>query len=346
MKKLFTTKLSDGKETDVYMSESVDDLKKRLEEIGSYIIVADKNTIGYSPFPDKTIVLESGEEYKTLESIEKIIDFAMENNMARDGYFVAIGGGVICDMTALAASLYMRGCHLILFPTTLLCMVDATLGGKSAVDYRKTKNLIGTFYPADEVVISTETLSSLSKEEFMSGMGEVVKHALLADSNDLYDELISKKENILKRDRKALERLVELSLEVKKSYIERDPKEEKGIRSSLNFGHTFAHALESITDYKVSHGEAVVWGMEKALTAGLLLGITREDFYLWAINLISIYPFKCSYKFNKKDYKAFLTATKNDKKKKDGVTRFVLLSERGEPVLRALDDNQVLALIV
>ncbi len=346
MQKLFTTKLSDDKETAVYTTEGVDDLKTRLEEIESYIIVTDTNTLKYSPCPGRTIVLESGEEYKRLESIEKIIDFALENNAARDGYFVAIGGGVVCDMTSLAASLYMRGCHLILYPTTLLCMVDATLGGKSAVDYRKTKNLIGSFYPADEVIISIETLSSLPEEEFMSGMGEVVKHALLADNNDLYDELISKKESILNRDRKELEKMVELSLLVKKSYIERDPKEEKGIRSALNFGHTFGHALESITDYRVSHGEAVVWGMEKALTAGLLLGITREDFYLWAINLISIYPFKCNYKVNKKDYEAFLTATKKDKKKKGGVTRFVLLSERGEPVLRALDDNQVLALLV
>lgn len=346
MKKLFSTKLSEDKLTALYMTDSSDDLKKRLEEIESYIIVADTNTFCYSPSPEKTVVIESGEEYKTKESVERIIDFAFDNGLARDSFFVALGGGVICDMTALSSSLYMRGCHLMLYPTTLLCMVDATLGGKSAIDYRKTKNLIGSFYPADEVIINVDTLSSLGEDEFMSGMGEVVKHALLSDNNSLYDELISNKENILKRDKKALERMIELSLLVKKSYIERDPKEEKGIRSALNFGHTFAHALESITDYSISHGEAVVWGMEKALTAGLLLGITREEFYLWAINLISIYPFKCNYKVHKSDYETFLALTKKDKKKKGGVTRFVLLSERGEPVLRALDDNQVLALLV
>lgn len=346
MRKLFSSCLAGGKETAVYITESINDLKERLSSLSSYIIVVDGNSSRYSPDMSKTLVLESGEENKTMESVEKIISFALDNSLSRSSTFVALGGGVVCDMTALAASLYMRGAHLILYPTTLLCMVDATLGGKTAVDFRETKNIIGSFYPSDEVIIAPETLQSLSERDFLSGMGEVVKHAFLSHDNNLYDALINNREGILKRDKDELEKIITLSLLVKKDYIERDPKEEKGIRSALNFGHTFAHALESVTNYSISHGEAVVWGMEKALTSGLLLNITKEDFYLWAVNLISLYPFKTNIKVKKEDYHAFLEATKRDKKKVDGKTRFVFLSERVEFVLRPLEDDQILAMLI
>ncbi len=346
MRKLFDTTLGDGKVTELFVTSSPALLKERIEKLGSFIIVTDENTLQYSPFPERTLVLESGEEHKRMESLERILSFALSSSLGRDSSFIALGGGVVCDMTALAASLYMRGCRLILLPTTLLCMVDATLGGKTAIDYMGTKNLIGTFYPADEVIIPTYSLKTLPESQFMSGMGEVVKHALLSPDNDLYDFLIENRDRILAKDSATTERLLELSLLVKKDYIERDPKETKGIRSTLNFGHTFGHALESVTNYTVSHGLAVVWGMKKALTAGLLLGLTPQDFYLWSVNLIASFPFECSFKVDRKDYTAFLEATKKDKKKKSGRTNFVLLRERGEAVLRVLEDDQILALLV
>ncbi len=346
MRKLFDTTLGDGKVTELFVTSSPALLKERIEKLGSFIIVTDENTLQYSPFPERTLVLESGEEHKRMESLERILSFALSSSLGRDSSFIALGGGVVCDMTALAASLYMRGCRLILLPTTLLCMVDATLGGKTAIDYMGTKNLIGTFYPADEVIIPTYSLKTLPESQFMSGMGEVVKHALLSPDNDLYDFLIENRDRILAKDSATTERLLELSLLVKKDYIERDPKETKGIRSTLNFGHTFGHALESVTNYTVSHGLAVVWGMKKALTAGLLLGLTPQDFYLWSVNLIASFPFECSFKVDRKDYTAFLEATKKDKKKKGGRTNFVLLRERGEAVLRVLEDDQILALLV
>ncbi len=346
MRKLFDTTLGDGKVTELFVTSSPALLKERIEKLGSFIIVTDENTLQYSPFPGRTLVLESGEEHKRMESLERILSFALSSSLGRDSSFIALGGGVVCDMTALAASLYMRGCRLILLPTTLLCMVDATLGGKTAIDYMGTKNLIGTFYPADEVIIPTYSLKTLPESQFMSGMGEVVKHALLSPDNDLYDFLIENRDRILAKDSATTERLLELSLLVKKDYIERDPKETKGIRSTLNFGHTFGHALESVTNYTVSHGLAVVWGMKKALTAGLLLGLTPQDFYLWSVNLIASFPFECSFKVDRKDYTTFLEATKKDKKKKGGRTNFVLLRERGEAVLRVLEDDQILVLLV
>ncbi len=346
MRKLFDTTLSDGIVTSLYATSSPAKLKEHIGKLNSFIIVADENTLPYSPFPERTLVLESGEENKNRESLERIFTYALESGLGRDSFFVALGGGVVCDMTALAASLYMRGARLILCPSTLLCMVDATLGGKTAVDYMGTKNLIGSFYPADEVIVPAYTLSTLPESQFMSGMGEVVKHALLSSNNDLYDFLMDNREKILDKDSAALERMLELSLLVKKEYIERDPKETKGIRSILNFGHTFGHALESVTNYSVSHGLAVVWGMKKALTAGLLLGITPQDFYLWSVNLIASFPFDSSFRVDRKEYTAFLEATKKDKKKKGGRTNFVLLKERGEVVLRPLEDDQILALLV
>ena len=346
MRKLFDSSLKGGKVTEVYVTTEKSELEERLASLSSFIIVSDENTSIYSPFPEKTLVLESGECNKTPENLLRIISYALSLGLGRDSTFVAIGGGVVCDMTALASSLYMRGAGLILCPTTLLCMVDATLGGKTAVDWENTKNLIGTFYPASEVIIPVYTLSTLPESEYMSGMGEVVKHALLSENNDLYDLLMNEKEKILARDEETVIRLLELSLLVKKSYIERDSEETKGIRSFLNFGHTFGHALESVTDYSVAHGEAVVWGMKKALTAGLLLGLTPQDFYLWAVNLISSYPFENIPKIKKADYERFLNAVKKDKKKSGGRTRFVFLTERGEPVMKTLEDEQILALII
>ena len=257
-----------------------------------------------------------------------------------------ISGGVVCDMTALASALFMRGARLVLCPTTLLSMVDASLGGKAAIDFMNTKNTVGAFYPAEDVILSFPVLSTLSDKEFMCGMGEVVKHAFLSEDDALYKFLFSNRDKILERDEHVLDKMVELSLRVKKSYIERDPMEKKGIRSALNFGHTFGHALESITDYSISHGEAVVWGMKKALTSGLWQGITPPEFYLWCIDLISQFPFLDEYTVQKKDYERFVEATKKDKKKSGGVTKFVFLKGLGEPVLSPLSDDQVAAMIV
>lgn len=347
MEKKIDAILADGFVSSVYFAEDMDDMKETiLSSEKSFIVVTDENTLCYSPSPEKTVVLESGEEHKDWKGIEMILSKALELGLGRDSIFVAIGGGVVCDMTALASSLFMRGAHLILCPTTLLAMVDASLGGKAAIDFRGTKNTVGAFHPAEKVIISLDTLLTLPEKEYMCGMGEVVKHAFLSEDDALYKFLFSSRDAILSRDKKTMEKMVELSLLVKKSYIERDPTETKGIRSALNLGHTFGHALESITEYGISHGEAVVWGMKKALTSGLWQGITPPDFYLWCIDLISQFPFLDEYKVEKKDYEAFVEATKKDKKKSGGVTKFVFLKGLGDPVLSPLTDDQIAAMIV
>ncbi|MCI7605201.1 MAG: 3-dehydroquinate synthase [Spirochaetales bacterium] len=347
MEKRIEVTLQNNVKSNVWFTVSNEEMSEKILSLSpSYVIVTDEHTLCYSPDKERTVVLKSGEENKNWEGIEKILSFALSHSMARDGVFVAIGGGVVCDMTALAAALFMRGARLVLCPTTLLSMVDASLGGKAAIDFMNTKNTVGAFYPAEDVILSFPVLSSLNDKEFMCGMGEVVKHAFLSEDDTLYKFLFSNKDKILERDNETLLKMVELSLLVKKSYIERDPMETKGIRSALNLGHTFGHALESITDYSISHGEAVVWGMKKALTSGLWQGITPPEFYLWCIDLISQFPFHDDYKVQKKDYERFIEATKKDKKKSGGTTKFVFLKGLGEPVLSPLSDDQIAAMIV
>ena len=195
---------------------------------------------------DAIVVLPPGETAKGWDSVQKILLAAKQYGMARDGRFIAFGGGVICDITAFAASIYMRGCSVSLIPTTLLAMVDASLGGKTAIDLFGAKNLVGTFYPADEVLLCSRTLASLPEKEYKNGLGEVLKHALLSPDMSLLEFLEEHQTAILARESSMVDRMIEISLDVKRSYIERDPKEQRGIRDALNLGHTFGHALESV----------------------------------------------------------------------------------------------------
>ena len=141
MEKRIEALLDNGFVSSVYFTGKTDEMKERILSLDKdYVVVTDENTFSYSPSPERTVVLESGEDHKNWESLERILSFALDRGMGRDGIFIALGGGVVCDMTALASALYMRGAGLMLCPTTLLAMVDATLGGKAAIDFRNTKN--------------------------------------------------------------------------------------------------------------------------------------------------------------------------------------------------------------
>jgi len=251
MKKLTTAVLDQGKTTDILLADDLKDLANHLGGYGRAVMwVFDTNTAKlFKQLPPAHVVLESGESSKHLSSLERILSTCLDEGLARDGRIIGFGGGVVCDLSAFAASVYMRGCRLTLVPTTLLAMVDAAVGGKTAVDFRGMKNMVGSFYPAGEVLICIDTLRTLSDKEFLNGLAEVIKHALLSQDEELYKFLLVKKNEILSREPKTLATLVELSLEVKKWYIEQDPTETKGIRQMLNLGHTFAHALESSSHF-------------------------------------------------------------------------------------------------
>lgn len=303
------------------------------------LIVSDEHVAPLIPTAcEHLCILHSGEEHKNFESIQRILSYALDAGLGRDCRFIGIGGGVICDMTAFAASIYMRGVPVSLIPTTLLSMVDASIGGKTGVDFQQVKNIAGTFYPARQVYICTEMLHSLSDREFRSGLAEIIKHAYLA-GGELLEMIREDRQSILDRDDDAiLEKLIIESLMVKKAYIEEDPQERSGIRARLNLGHSFGHALETIHDLSSwSHGEAVAWGMLRAAEAGELSNLCTADYVRGLREVLKAYGFDVDYRIPEDMLEAYVKAISSDKKKKDGEVRFVIQQGVGSTILTTLD---------
>ncbi len=294
------------------------------------------------------IVLEPGEAKKNLESIETILAAALGAGLGRDSLFVGFGGGVITDMAAFAASLYMRGAKLELVPTTLLAMVDAAIGGKTGVDFGNAKNCVGTFYPASAIHVSVSHLASLPEAEFRSGLAEVVKTALLF-APKLFQVMQERKDEILARDPGLLLEIVRRCVQAKARVVERDLRE-TGERAFLNLGHTFGHALESVAGFgTVSHGDAVAWGIARALDLGCRLGITDGEYRDEVLPLLESYGWCVAPvhpALSGRDASGeLLAAMKNDKKKKGGEIRFVLQREMNSTLLQTVSDGDVRAVL-
>ncbi|NQV18625.1 MAG: 3-dehydroquinate synthase [Armatimonadetes bacterium] len=204
---------------------------------------------------EASFFISASEENKSIKTIEHIYRFFRENNVNRSCIIIGIGGGITTDITAFAASTYKRGCRLILVPTTFLGMIDAAIGGKTAVNFEGIKNSIGTFYPAEKVFIIPKFLTKLPEKEIKNGLIECIKIALIRPSN-LYDILISKKGKITFE-------ILKMAIDLKLSICDKD-LEDKNERKHLNLGHTFAHILESISNYEISHGTAVSIGLRAA----------------------------------------------------------------------------------
>ncbi|MFN8387799.1 MAG: 3-dehydroquinate synthase [Anaerolineales bacterium] len=204
---------------------------------------------------EKSIVIPAGEEHKNLETVSRLWNAFLENGLDRKSTVIALGGGVIGDLTGFAASTYMRGIDWIAVPTTLLAMVDASVGGKTGFDLPEGKNLIGSFHPPKLVLADVSLLRTLSDRDLRSGMAEVVKHGIIADP-----ELFALCSNGMDWVKNNLEEIVKRAMAVKINIIEEDPYE-KGIRAALNLGHTVGHAVELVSGFELSHGEAVAIGM-------------------------------------------------------------------------------------
>jgi 3-dehydroquinate synthase len=312
-----------------------------LAEPGS-LAVCDRNVrrlhCGSAP---RAVVLPAGETAKVWGWAERILAAALKAGLGRDGRLVGVGGGVVCDLTAFAASLYMRGCRLTLIPTSLVAMVDAALGGKTAVNLGSAKNLAGTFYPAEELLIWIPALATLPPAELRCGLAEAIKTALLGDAA-LLELLRSRRADLLRGEPGALAQAVHRCLAVKGRIVENDLRESGG-RAVLNLGHTFAHALESATGFRrFRHGEAVAWGLGRALELGVLLGITDAGLAGELEALLRDYGFELG---NSRGLpaRALLEAMRADKKRRAGGLRFVLLREVGSPEVRAVEEEPVLA---
>ena len=214
---------------------------------------------------DNLLIISPGEPYKTIESALEIIKSAVDAGFTRNDTFVAIGGGVICDLTGFAASLFKRGASCIFVPTTLLCMVDAAIGGKTGCDFNNYKNMIGSFFPATSIYLFPKFINSLSDAHYRSGLAEALKTALLYDA-DMYALFKNESAKVLSRDYSTISSIICTCTKLKAHVVETDFTE-RGERMYLNYGHTFAHALESLAGFgNITHGDAVAWGIGRAVT--------------------------------------------------------------------------------
>lgn len=279
----------------------------------------DFQTIDIFSFP-------AGEEYKTLESIQEFYRFLIARHYDRNDCLLALGGGVAGDMTGFTAATYMRGIRFAELPTTLLAQVDASIGGKTGVDFEGYKNMVGAFHRPVCIYTNLSTLSTLPEEQFASGMGEVLKTAVMADE-DYYEWLLDHMDSIDQRDSGTLLEMVKRASEIKKEIVRRDP-EEKGERMLLNLGHTIGHAIEKYYDFKLLHGFCVTLGMIAAASISKKRELISTE-ELYEIRDMCV-AFGLPIYTDGLDSEKVLDYTKSDKKMKNGKIRFVLLSGIGK----------------
>ena len=201
---------------------------------------------------------EAGEKNKNLNTVQDVYEFLIKNKFDRKDMLVALGGGVVGDLTGFAAATYLRGIDFIQVPTSLLAQVDSSIGGKTGVDFRAYKNMVGAFHQPRLVYMNTSTLSSLNTRLFNSGFGEILKHGLIKDAS-YFQWLKDNIEKIAALDSGYLEEMIYRSCEIKRKVVENDPTE-KGERAQLNFGHTLGHAIEKLKNFSLMHGQCVALG--------------------------------------------------------------------------------------
>lgn len=285
----------------------------------------------FAPLTIQVLQLPDGEAYKTLASFEQACSFLLEHQFPRDGLLLALGGGVIGDMTGFVAACYQRGIEFVQIPTTLLSQVDSSVGGKTAVNHPLGKNMIGAFKQPLAVLIDTQMLSSLPSREFAAGMAEVIKYALLGDA-DFMQWLVQHQTEIQALKEPALSQMIRHCCQMKADIVARD-ETEQGDRALLNLGHTFGHAIEAWLGYgHWLHGEAVAVGMVMAARLSAARG------HLSAAELNAIEGLIASFGLPVRaptgmQIADFIPYMKTDKKVKDGQMRFILLQGTGRAVI-------------
>ena len=272
-------------------------------------------------------LMNEGEAAKNIRTAEMLCRSLVKSGADRRSLLVGVGGGVVGDVAGFAAAIYLRGIALVHVPTTVVAQVDSSIGGKTGVNLPEGKNLVGSFYPPRLVLTDPELLRTLPDREFRGGLAEVIKHAVIADAG-MFVMLEKDMERILRRDRSALGQLIPRNVEIKARVVSRDERE-SGLREILNFGHTFAHALESVTKYRrYQHGEAVAWGMIAAAFLGHELGLTRASDVSRIVALVRrIGPLPA---WPRVPAGILLNAMRSDKKTRGGVLRFVLSPRIGQ----------------
>lgn len=295
----------------LYLDEIINSLKSITVNVTAYV------------FP-------AGEENKTLDTVRGLYEHLILNHFERRDILVALGGGVVGDLTGYCAATYLRGISFIQIPTSLLSQVDSSIGGKTGVDFSSYKNMVGAFHQPSLVYSNVSTLRTLTRRQYVSGLGEIVKHGLIKDAS-YFRWLKENRELILSRDTSTMIEMIRISDEIKREVVEKDPFE-KGERAILNFGHTLGHSIEKLMDFTMLHGECVSTGM--VLAAKISYNrqyITREE-YEEIIEVLKGFelPVTVSGSISPED----ITRTaKSDKKMERGMVKFILLSGTGRAVI-------------
>jgi 3-dehydroquinate synthase len=340
------------KKYNIVISQSENDFFTALEKAvktNKFFVITDKNVekLHLKYFTDlqkrkgftvKTAVISAGEIGKSIKSLSFLYDKAFKDGIDRKGCAIAFGGGVVGDVAGFFAATYMRGINYIQVPTTLLAMTDSSVGGKTAVNIKGGKNVAGVFYQPDLVWINSTFLSTLTERHIKNGLAEIIKYAFTFDK-EFCGYLSNKLKNriILPKD---FDYIIYQSCSYKARVVEKDEKETTGLRAVLNFGHTFAHALETATKYKkFLHGEAVAIGMLFAIKLSLELRICNPGTYKEVENLLRKVDFILSTKYNTRQ---LLSLMKKDKKSINGNIKFILIKNIGKTVSTYVKDNVVL----
>ena len=270
-------------------------------------------------------VIPAGEQNKTLDNIKKLYEYLILNRFDRKDCLVALGGGVIGDMTGYAAATYLRGIDFVQVPTTLLSQVDSSIGGKTGVDFDSYKNMVGAFHMPRLVYMNLSVLNTLSVEQFSCGMGEILKHGLIKN-REYFTWCMDNADKIQERDYETLLYMIKESCKIKRDVVEKDPTE-KGDRALLNFGHTLGHAVEKLKNFEMLHGQCVAVGAVAAMKLSAMRGNVLEEDVANSE--------KCFEKFGLPVRAEGITAeqilqiSKSDKKMEAGKIKFVLLQEVG-----------------
>lgn len=355
MKQLITVNLK-TKKYDIVISQSENDFFTALEKAvktNTFFVITDKNVeklhlkyftdlLKQKGFNVKTAVISAGEIGKNIKSLSSLYDSALEAGIDRKSCTVALGGGIVGDVAGFFAATYMRGINYIQVPTTLLAMTDSSVGGKTAVNIKGGKNVAGVFHQPDLVWINSTFLSTLSERHIKNGLAEVIKYAFTFDRKfyEYLSDMLKEGTTISPKD---FDYTIYKSCSYKAKVVEKDEKEITGLRAVLNFGHTFAHALETITKYKkFLHGEAVAIGMLFAIKLSLELKTCNMETYKEVENLL----YKAGFILNtKNDAKQMLSLMKKDKKSIDGNIKFVLIKDIGKAISSYVKDDVVLSVL-
>ena len=320
-------------------------LKENLVNFNQCLVVVDKNIPKklvndvLNSLPKKKIVIHyfnANEKNKNQKSVDKILSILLSKNFNRNDCLISVGGGITGDTSGFAASIFKRGLKFVNIPTTLLSQVDSSIGGKTGINNKYGKNLIGAFYQPSLVISDIKFLNSLPKRELTCGYGEILKHALIADKRFFLflDKNISK---IFSLKSPFIEKAIYKSCTIKKKVIETDEKE-FSVRKILNFGHTFAHAFEATLGYskKLNHGEAVILGIKTAIKFSLLNKILNiNEFKLIENHLSKLnFPIDVNKFFSKNNLYKILSFMKKDKKNNTKKINLVLLKKIGSPVYK------------